>query len=79
MTETVLRSIRRWVITIALLLSVLLVYQTFEAPVPEVVDATVTTFAAATALVAALWLWHSFRGATGTGTAADEAPSAGEN
>jgi hypothetical protein len=79
MTEAVLRSIRRWLITIALLLSVLLLYQTIGAPLPEAVDSIVTTFTVAVALVAALWLWHSFRGATGADTAADEAPSAGEN
>lgn len=63
MTEALLRSIRRWLITIALLLSVLLAYQTLGSPVPEGVDAIVTLFAGVVALVASLWLWHSFRSA----------------
>ncbi|WP_440990192.1 hypothetical protein [Haloarchaeobius baliensis] len=78
MTEALLRSIRRWLITIALLLSLLLVYQTFGTPDPEAVDAMISLFAAVVALVSALWLWHSFRGGAGTDTA-QESASSGEH
>ena len=79
MTEALLRSIRRWLVTIALLLSVLLAYQTFGSPVPEPVDAIVALFAGVVALVASLWLWHSFRGESGGDATAAEPASTGEN
>ncbi|MFC4405853.1 hypothetical protein [Haloarchaeobius iranensis] len=79
MTEALLRSIRRWLITIALLLAVLLRYQTTGSTAPESVDPIVNAVATAVAFVAALWLWHSFRGATGADTAGEEASSTAEN
>ena len=74
MTEALLRSIRRWLITIAFLLALLLVQQNGWPNGPEVIPSYV---GAGVAFVAALWLWHSFRGETGT--AAAETASTGEN
>ena len=79
MTESLLRSIRRWLITIALLLSLLLVYQTFGSPVPEGIDAIVGLFAGVVALVAGLWLWHSFRGESASNAGTDEPHSTAED
>ncbi|WP_257300888.1 hypothetical protein [Haloarchaeobius sp. FL176] len=64
MTEAVLRSIRRWLITIAFLLSVVLFLQTWAGPIPRAVTATANMAGVGIGLVALLWLWHAFRGKT---------------
>lgn len=72
-TDELLRSIRRWLITLVFVLSLLLVLRTWRGPLPEAVAATATLVGSAVALVAALWLWQSFRGGSEGGGRSAEA------
>ncbi|WP_435349771.1 hypothetical protein [Haloarchaeobius sp. HRN-SO-5] len=69
-TDELLHSIRRWLITATFLLAILVHYQasgSYADAGPDGWNELVQLVAFGVALVAALWLWHSFRGPSDAG------------